>query len=143
MIIALERQVEIMESQLSAFDSLLQKMQYMSMFFDSDPSFTQEAKNIVRGNLCRTLPLSRQSESCTLSTDEVDEKNTMNRFKVPLLIIRTALLMLFTFLLGVAGGSNIIVAYCGVSLTMLLVATYVSYITHKMSTHNMSPLIEE
>ena len=62
----------------------------------------------------------------------------MNRFKVPLLIIRSALLMLFTFLLGVAGGSNIIVAYCSVSLIMLLVATYVSYITHKMS-----PLTEE
>jgi hypothetical protein len=57
----------------------------------------------------------------------------MNKFKVPLLIVRTALLLSFTFLLGVAGGSNIIVAYCVVSLLMLMLATCYSYVTYKMS----------
>lgn len=47
-----ERQVEIMELQLGSFNSLMEKMQYMSEFFDPDPMFTQEARDIVRGNLC-------------------------------------------------------------------------------------------
>lgn len=50
-----ERQVEIMESQLSNFSDLLEKMQYMSMAFDPDPEFTQEARNIVRGNISKAL----------------------------------------------------------------------------------------
>ena len=52
----IERQVEIMEAQLSNFDSLIEKMQYMSEFFDPDPEFTKEARNIVRGNICKNLP---------------------------------------------------------------------------------------
>jgi len=51
----INRQVEIMEAQLSSFDSLMEKMQYMSEFFDPDPEFTEEARNIVRGNICRLL----------------------------------------------------------------------------------------
>jgi hypothetical protein len=50
-----ERQVEIMEAQLSNFNSLMEKMQYMSEFFDKDPEFTREARDIVRGNICKSL----------------------------------------------------------------------------------------
>ena len=50
-----ERQVEIMEAQLSAFDDLMEKMYYMSNFFDPDPEFTQEARDIVRGNISMSL----------------------------------------------------------------------------------------
>lgn len=50
-----ERQVEIMETQLGLFNSLLEKMAYMSMAFDKDPEFTKEARDIVRSNVCREL----------------------------------------------------------------------------------------
>ena len=50
-----ERQVEIMEKQLSNFDSLKEKMQYMNGFFDPDPDFTREARDIVRSNIARSL----------------------------------------------------------------------------------------
>ena len=52
---SVERQVEIMEAQVNCFDNLMQKMQYMSEFFDPDPGFTQEARDIVRSNICKTL----------------------------------------------------------------------------------------
>jgi hypothetical protein len=48
---SVEQQIETMEKQLSNFDGLLEKLQYMSMFFDPDPEFTQEARNIVRSNM--------------------------------------------------------------------------------------------
>jgi len=51
----IERQVEIMQAQLSNFDSLLEKMQYMSEFFDKDPDFTKEARDIVRSNIIRSM----------------------------------------------------------------------------------------
>ena len=51
----LEKQVEIIEAQLSNFDSLMEKMQYMAMMFDPDPQFTKEARDIVRGNICKTI----------------------------------------------------------------------------------------
>ncbi len=51
-----ERQVEIMEAQLSCFENLMEKMTYMSEFFDLDPDFSKEARDIVRGNICKTLP---------------------------------------------------------------------------------------
>lgn len=54
--LTLERQVEIMEAQLSNFETLLEKMQYMSMFFDPDPEFTRQARDIVRGNIAKELP---------------------------------------------------------------------------------------
>lgn len=53
----LEKQILIMETQLSNFDDLLEKMQYMSFAFDTDPDFTQEARDIVRSNICRSLKL--------------------------------------------------------------------------------------
>ena len=51
----IEEQVKIMETQLSNFDSLMEKMAYMNFAFDSDPEFTKEARNIVRGNVCKQL----------------------------------------------------------------------------------------
>jgi hypothetical protein len=50
-----EEQVEIMETQLSNFEGLLEKMQYMNFAFDPDPEFTKQARDIVRSNLCREL----------------------------------------------------------------------------------------
>ena len=44
-----------MEAQLGCFENLMEKMQYMSEFFDPDPEFTKEARNIVRGNISRSL----------------------------------------------------------------------------------------
>lgn len=52
---SIERQVEIMEKQLESFDTLLEKMQYMSNYFDPDPEFTKEARDIVRGNISKGL----------------------------------------------------------------------------------------
>ena len=51
----IEKQVQIMEAQLSNFSDLMEKMQYMSMAFDPDPEFTKEARDIVRGNICKSL----------------------------------------------------------------------------------------
>jgi hypothetical protein len=50
-----ERQVEIMEAQLSNFDTVLEKMSYMNFAFDPDPEFTREARDIVRGNISKLL----------------------------------------------------------------------------------------
>ena len=50
-----EQQVKTMETQLGNFDSLLEKMQYMSEMFDPDPMFTQEARDIVRSNISRDI----------------------------------------------------------------------------------------
>ena len=50
-----ERQIEIMEAQLSNFDNLMEKMQYMSEFFDKDPDFSKEARDIVRSNIIRGM----------------------------------------------------------------------------------------
>jgi hypothetical protein len=57
-----ERQVEIMEAQLSNFDNLMEKMQYMNMAFDPDPEFTKEARDIVRGNISKSLPKGNRNE---------------------------------------------------------------------------------
>jgi DNA-directed RNA polymerase subunit F len=48
-------QVKIMEGQLSAFNSLMEKMQYLNKFFDCDPQYTKEARDIVRSNICKSL----------------------------------------------------------------------------------------
>jgi len=48
-------QVEIMEKQLSNFETLLEKMQYMNFAFDSDPEYSKEARDIVRSNICKEL----------------------------------------------------------------------------------------
>ena len=50
-----ERQIEMMEKQLSFFPTLLEKMQYMANFFDPDPQFTKEARDIVRSNIAVSL----------------------------------------------------------------------------------------
>lgn len=50
-----EAQVRIIESQLACFDTPLDKLVYMNMFFDGDPEFTQEARDIVRSNICKNL----------------------------------------------------------------------------------------
>ena len=43
--------VRIMETQLSNFPTLMEKLQYMSFAFDPDPRFTKEAMDIVRSNI--------------------------------------------------------------------------------------------
>ena len=51
----IERQVEIIESQLNCFDNLMDKMQYLTEFFGKDPAFTKEAQDIVRSNICKSM----------------------------------------------------------------------------------------
>lgn len=51
----IEKQIEIMETQLGAFDTLVQKVSYLSYFFDPDPEFSQEARDIVRSNICKEV----------------------------------------------------------------------------------------
>lgn len=48
-------QIRVMESQLSCFDSLIEKMQYMSYAFDPNPMFTKEARDTVRANIRQSL----------------------------------------------------------------------------------------
>lgn len=52
-VMSIERQVEIMETQLSNFTGLMEKLTYLHNFFDADPQFSQRARDIVRSNLCR------------------------------------------------------------------------------------------
>jgi hypothetical protein len=54
-IMSIDEQVRIMENQLSYFDGLMEKMQFMSSFFDPDPEFSKEARDIVRGNISKSL----------------------------------------------------------------------------------------
>jgi len=56
----IEYQVKIMEAQLSYFDSLMEKMQYLTEFFGPDPEFTKEAQNIVRSNICRVIAAQKE-----------------------------------------------------------------------------------
>ena len=51
----IDRQVEIMEGQLSCFDGLMEKLQYLTEFFGKDPEFSKEAQDIVRSNICKSL----------------------------------------------------------------------------------------
>lgn len=51
----IKEQVRIMELQISNFDTLLEKLGWLSMAFDPDPAYTQEARNIVHSNLSRAL----------------------------------------------------------------------------------------
>jgi hypothetical protein len=48
-----DEQVRIIEAQLSNFDTLLEKVSWLSMGFDPDPAYSKEATDIVRGNLSR------------------------------------------------------------------------------------------
>ncbi len=54
----IERQVEIIEKQINSPEanfSLMEKMQYLTMYFGNDPDFTKRAADIVRNNLCRQM----------------------------------------------------------------------------------------
>ena len=53
--ITIEKQVEIMEAQLSNFSGLMEKLQYLTEFFGNDPEFTKEAQDIVRSNISKNL----------------------------------------------------------------------------------------
>ena len=55
MSMTIARQIEIMEAQISNFETLVDKMHYMSICFDPDPEYTQEARDIVRSNVVRKL----------------------------------------------------------------------------------------
>ena len=48
-------QVKIMETQLASFETLVDKMMYLTMFFGNDPEFVQEAMDVVRSNICKTI----------------------------------------------------------------------------------------
>jgi hypothetical protein len=50
-----KEQIRIMEAQLANFDTLIEKMSYMSRWFDIDPDFHKEARDIVRSNISKTL----------------------------------------------------------------------------------------
>lgn len=50
----LDRQIEIMEKQLSNLDSLMDKMQYVTNFFNKDDQFTNQAVNIVVSNIMKS-----------------------------------------------------------------------------------------
>ena len=52
----IEQQVEIMEAQIHSPEAdftLMEKMQYLTKFFGTDPEFTREAQDIVRSNICK------------------------------------------------------------------------------------------
>ena len=49
---SLEDQIQIMEKQLSNFNTLTEKMMYLTQFFAPDPAFSQQACAIVMDKLC-------------------------------------------------------------------------------------------
>jgi hypothetical protein len=51
----LEDQLDIMRTQLQVFDTVLEKISYLHGFFDPDPEFTQEARDIIRGEICHEI----------------------------------------------------------------------------------------
>ena len=54
----IKEQVRIMETQINSPEAnftLMEKMQYLSLFFEPDPAFSKEARDIVIGNLSKTL----------------------------------------------------------------------------------------
>ncbi len=55
MTMGVDEQVKIMENQLSYLGGLMEKMQYMSTFFDPDPEFSKQARDIVRANICKSI----------------------------------------------------------------------------------------
>lgn len=52
-VIPVDKQVIIIEKQLSNFDTLLHKLAYLTEFFDKDAQFSRAATAIVRANLAR------------------------------------------------------------------------------------------
>lgn len=57
----LDEQLRIMRGQLSNFDTLLEKLSWMSMGFDPDPDFTLEARNLIRHELAQEQSLHETS----------------------------------------------------------------------------------
>jgi hypothetical protein len=54
----IDEQVRIMEAQINSPEAnftLMEKLQYLATFFGDDPEFSQEAADIVIGNLARSL----------------------------------------------------------------------------------------
>lgn len=61
-VLTTNEQIKLMQHQLNSTDadfSLLEKMMYMAQCFDSDPAFSQEARDIVRGNIAATIEEAR------------------------------------------------------------------------------------
>lgn len=48
-----DEQIRIMETQLKAFDTLLEKLTYLHDFFAPDPMFTREARDVVISRLAK------------------------------------------------------------------------------------------
>jgi hypothetical protein len=46
-----DEQIRIMEAQIAAFDTLLEKLAYLHEFFAPDPMFTKEARDVVISRL--------------------------------------------------------------------------------------------
>ncbi len=55
MTLSKEDQIRIITTQLSLLDTLREKMQYMTEFFDTDPAFSKEARDFVRSEIAKTL----------------------------------------------------------------------------------------
>lgn len=50
-----DEQVEVIEKQISNFDTILEKVRWITIGFDPDPAFSREATDIVRGKLSQQL----------------------------------------------------------------------------------------
>jgi len=50
-----DEQVEIIEKQIANFDTLFDKVHWISIGFDPDPAYSKEATDIVRGRLSQQL----------------------------------------------------------------------------------------
>lgn len=60
--LSVERQVEIIETQMNSAGLLLfEKLAYLNSFIKPDPMFSQEAINIVMGNISRD---SKEESGC-------------------------------------------------------------------------------
>jgi hypothetical protein len=62
-----EEQVKIIEAQIHspvANFTLMEKMQYLTDFFGPDPDFSQEAMDIVRGNISKPMNRSERRVPC-------------------------------------------------------------------------------
>jgi hypothetical protein len=46
-----EQQLTIMRKQLANFDTLMEKMQYMSFAFDNDPDYEKFNRDLIRSDL--------------------------------------------------------------------------------------------
>ena len=51
----IDTQLRIMRAQLSAFDTVMEKIYYLGTFFDPDPEYTREARDIIRGEISQLI----------------------------------------------------------------------------------------